>query len=209
MDRINLTIHVENVGPRRVNVRRTLRVHDLINEVRGKFNLLQGSYALRLKDAGEPLEMGRTLEQLGIPDGAEVIFYEQAERVSGTRALIDAGERLPISARNLVSLKEEREGLLFDIEWQPAIIGRADQRNPSANRLLAVNLSGLRGAEYVSRQHACITESNNQYFIESLNPRNPTYLNNEQLEYGEQYVLHPGDRIRVGKITLIFNQRGY
>lgn len=208
MDRVVVTIDVQNVGPRRVNVRKNLYVQGLIDEVRNKFDLLQGDYVLSLKGASEPLDPSRTLEQHGITEGAELLFFEAGEETSDVKARIEAGIREPISEDNRVYLQEERQGLVFEIEWQPAIIGRSDQRNPSMNRLLTVNLGGLRGAEYVSRHHACIIEEHDQYFIESLNPRNPTYVNNKKLEYGSQYILQPGDRIGVGKVTLIFNQRG-
>jgi hypothetical protein len=208
MDRVTITIDVPGVGAKQANVRHSLRVADLITEVRDRFEFGGTSYTLRLKGAREALDPTRTLEQHGVPEGAQLVFAQAAAQDTGVWDLIDTGQRRPITRDNQVYLEERRQNLVYEIEWQPALIGRADQRNPSRNRLLAVDLSGLRGAEYASRQHACITEENDQYFIQPLNPRNPTYVNNTPLDPDARVVLQPGDRIRVGKISLVFNQRG-
>lgn len=206
MDRIVLSVDIEGIGTRRVNVRRDLHVRNLIDEVRGKFNIEQGTYGLRLDD--QPLAPDRTLEQLGIPDGAQLVFCPETQRKSDAELMIEAGERLPISLLPQVYLEEEREGLLYELGWQPAIIGRADRASPAKNKLLAVDLTSLRGSEFVSRNHACITEINGQYYIEGLSKRNPTYVNNEPLQTGEPYILQPGDRVRIGRIDLIFHMQG-
>jgi pSer/pThr/pTyr-binding forkhead associated (FHA) protein len=101
----------------------------------------------------------------------------------------------------------ERESAPFEISWQPAIVGRADHRNPEGNRLLAVDLTGFKNAEYVSRHHACIMEENAEYFLVAIRDRNPTFLNEQELEVGQRVALQPGDRVRVGRTTLIVNQR--
>jgi pSer/pThr/pTyr-binding forkhead associated (FHA) protein len=163
---------------------------------------------MRRSASKDLLDPGRTLEQLGVAEGETLVLLERTELKTDAQMMIEAGERVPISEENDVYLQSEREGHIYDITWQPAVIGRADRNDPSKNRLLALDLSGLRGGEYVSRLHACIIERGDQYLVESLNLRNPTYLNDEELEYATSYVLQPGDRLRVGRITLIFHQRG-
>jgi len=210
MDRVVITIDVgfNDIGERQVNVRRNLHLQTLIDEVRNRFDILDENYGLRRKGDSDPLNPARTLEQHNVQNGEVLEFIPLDRSISEAEVLVDAGERLPISEDNQVYLQEERQGQVYEIRWQPAVIGRADQRDPSRNKLLTVDVSGLRGAEYVSRQHAAILEEQDQYYIESLNIRNPTYVNNAPLSYGERYVLQPGDRIDVGRITLVFNQRG-
>ena len=210
MDRVVITIDVgiEDIGERQVNVRRNLHLQTLLDEVRNHFDILDENYGLQRKGDSEPLNPARTLEQHNIQNGEVLEFVALDRSVSEAELLVNAGERLPISEDNQVYLQEERQGHVYEIRWQPAVIGRADQRDPSRNRLLAVDVSGMRGSEYVSRQHAAILEEQDQYYLESLNVRNPTYINNAPLPYGGRYVLQPGDRIDVGRITLVFNQRG-
>lgn len=208
MDRIIISVDVSGVGTRRINVRRNLSVGGLVDEIRGKFNYLEGSYALYMQGGGEALDTNRTLEQHGIREGAQLVFVQEAARGANILALVQAGERYAISNLQGVYLREDRQGTIFELGWQPAVIGRQDQDNSANNRLLAVDLSGFRGADYVSRHHAAITESGTQYFVHGLNPRNPTYLNNAKLEFGEAYALQPGDVLAVGKVVLTFYLRG-
>ena len=209
MERIVITIQAEGGESRRLNVRRNLPVRVLLDEVRSKLELGSAMVTLRVRGAPEPLEPERTLAQHGLKDGAElVLLREVGPRSTPGRELIERGQKVPIGEGHLAYLEEERTGEIFALEWQPAIVGRAVEVDPSMNRLLAVDLTGLQGSEYVSRQHACITESGGQYALEALNPRNPTYLNEEDIGTGKSHVLQPGDRLRVGKTVLIFNLRG-
>ena len=209
MERIIITIQPEGSEPRRLNVRRNLPVHVLLDEVRSKLELGPAPVTLRVRGAKEPLEPERTLAQHGLKDGTElVVVREQGPRSTPGRELIERGQKIPMGEGHVAYLEEERTGEIFALEWQPAIVGRAVEVDPSMNRLLAVDLTGLQGSEYVSRQHACITESGGQYALEALNPRNPTYLNEEDIGTGKSRVLQPGDRLRVGKTVLIFNLRG-
>jgi hypothetical protein len=52
-----------------------------------------------------------------------------------------------------------------------------------------------------------VTESQGQFFIESLAEHNPAYLNDSIVRVGEKRVMYPGDKVRVGKITLTFGLR--
>ncbi len=51
-------------------------------------------------------------------------------------------------------------------------------------------------ASEVSRTHARITKEGEYYFIEDLNSKNGTYLNDELLQYRQKRCLKPGDRLR-------------
>jgi hypothetical protein len=208
MDRIVLTISSElfDDNPRHeASIRTNTTVRGLIDEIRREFNLLDGNYSLTLKGSNKPLESDKTLDQLGVLTGSELIFERERRRLS--QQIVARGGQYfqPISGSVRAILQEETSDSLFDIEWQPAIIGRADAANPASAQRLAVDLSELPEARTVSRQHARITERGGQYFLEGLAERNPTLLNDRELMVGEKRVLKPGDKIRVGKIVLTFN----
>ena len=209
MDRVTLTIHLNEHEKKRINLRRNVLVQAFLEEIRRNFELPKGDYSLFRKSEEEPLDPGRTLAQYGIKDGDELIFKESTpELKSHILASIERGDKVPISGSYGAYVEEERHGQIFEIQWQPAIIGRIYQMNPSQNKLLAVDLSAIEGSEYVSRHHACVSEKGGQFFIESLNPRNPTHINDQALDYQQVHILQPGDRVRVGKIVLTFNLRG-
>lgn len=211
MERIILTLHIDGVGEKRVNVRKNLPIQGLIEAVQGRFEQYsEGRYGLRIKGNDKALDPERTLAQHGLDDETELDFYRRRKRKkSHALRMIEEGVRKPLDHQeNTVILQEERRGHVFEIQWQPAIIGRPFQMDPSKNHLLAVDLKGLPGSEYVSRHHAALTEDSGQNIIEPLNKRNPTYVNEERIAYGDSVVLQPGDRIRVGRIVLIFHLEG-
>jgi pSer/pThr/pTyr-binding forkhead associated (FHA) protein len=104
-----------------------------------------------------------------------------------------------------VYLTEQRTRTEFDLAWQPAILGRKDHRDPSKNKLLAVDLEGVEDLPTVSRHHAALTMRGGSFFIETLQPRNPVYLDGAQLKPGIRYPLAAGAVIEVGRIALTFS----
>jgi hypothetical protein len=209
VDRVTLTIHLNEQSKKQVNLRRNVMVQAFIEEILGKFEFAKGDYSLFRMGQEEPLDSGRTLAQYGLKNGDELVIKKSPPALkSRILTTIETGDRVPMSGSYGAYLEEERHGLIFEIQWQPAIIGRIYQMNPSQNKLLAIDLSGVEGSEFVSRHHACISEKGGQFFIESLNPRNPTYINDQALDYLQEHILQPGDRVRVGKIVLTFNLRG-
>jgi len=209
LERVIITIHLNEHDKRRVNLRRNVTLQAFIEEIRRKVEFPQGDYSLFRKGEEEPLDSGRTLAQYGLKNGDELEFKEISPALkSRVLSAIERGDQVPISDSCGAYLEEERHGLVFEIKWHPAIIGRMYQTNPSENKLLAVDLSGVDGSEFVSRHHACISENGGQFFIESLNPRNSTFINDQALDYQQEHILQPGDRVRVGKIVLTFNLRG-
>jgi hypothetical protein len=184
-------------------------VQAFIEEILRKFEFAKEDYSLFRMGQEEPLDPGRTLAQYGLKNGDELIIRKSPPALkSRILTAIETGDRAPMSGSYGAYLEEERHGLIFEIQWQPAIIGRIYQMNPSQNKLLAIDLSGVEGSEFVSRHHACVSEKGGQFFIESLNPRNPTYINDQVLDYQQEHILQPGDRVRFGKIVLTFNLRG-
>ncbi len=209
MDRMNLTLHIKpnDIGAKRANVRSSLLVGNLITTLKDKFNL-DGNFELRLKGKSEALRPDSALDQAGVTEGGELVCTRVIE-ASGTLDTIAQGVRAPFSkSYTRVFLQEQRTLGEYDLTWQPAILGRKDHRNPANNRLLAVDLEGVEELPTVSRHHACITEQGGAFYIESLQDRNPLYLDGEQVR---AYVKHPlpaGTLIQVGRVWLTFQLIG-
>jgi hypothetical protein len=205
MDRLNVTldIQVNNIGSKRVNLRSSLLVANLVAAVKDKFNL-DGDYKVLLSDSGRALNAHSPLEQAGVADGSVLVFSPVVE-ASGTRDAILLGVRQPFSRSfQRVYLQEERGLGEHDLAWQPAVIGRENRREPSQNKLLAVNLGEAEGATSVSHHHACITEADGAFFIESINQYNPTYVDDTRLRPWTRHPLPAGSRIQVGRVALNF-----
>jgi hypothetical protein len=206
MDRLNLTVDIKTnkIGSKEINVRNSLLVGNLITEIQDKFNL-GGTLQLRVKGNSEPLAWDVPLDQTEVEEGA-VLFCEQVVEDTGTLDRIELGVRDTIEGDfKRVYLVEKRTLLEFDLEWQPAIIGRRDRRNPSNNRLLAVDLEGVEDLPTVSRHHACITSGGGKFFIEQIQERNPTYVDGQALTPNRKSALPAGAVIQVGRISLTFN----
>ncbi len=212
MDHITLTITSElfdDQTRQEASIRKNLTIRQLIEEIRREFNLLEGEYRLALKDSRKTLEVDKTLDQLGLQTGGELVF--ERERLRLSQQIVARGSKPayqslagPIHA----FVREEITGREYDIEWQPAIIGRADSAtHADSPQRIAVDLNEMAEARTVSRQHARITERAGQYFIEAASERNPTILNEREIGQSQKVVLKSGDRIRVGKIVLVFGLR--
>lgn len=208
MYRMNLTLHFQladaEIAPRPINVRRSLVVANLIEIVKNKLNLV-GNYELRLMDFPQALDSRRRLDELGVLDGNELV-YTAVHEVSNTLELIARGARIPLERSfKRVYLVEQRMLREYELQWQPAVIGRRNRQNPNNNRLLAVDLDGTEDPPTVSRHHACITERGGSFFVESIHEQNPTYLDDMRLQSGVQALLRAGSTIQVGKVRLQFN----
>jgi hypothetical protein len=207
MDRIILTITSElfDDNPHQeVSVRPNITIRSLVDEILREFSLLEGNYSMTQAGTGKVLPLDQTLEQVGLQTGAELVFGRERRRLSQQIVMRGGQYFQTLESPVRAFLREEPTGTIFDIEWQPALIGRPDAHDPSSAALLAVDLSEMAEARTVSRQHARITERNGQYFIEGIADRNPTFVNDRELVIGEKRALQSGDKICVGKILLRF-----
>jgi hypothetical protein len=205
-NRLNLKVKIEpnKLGTKEINIRSSLLVANLIGDIQDKFSL-DGTLALYPEKADTPLNLNSPLIETGVEEGGTLVCrLVQAD--TGTADAIARGvrETYPEGFKR-VYLEDERTTTAYDLEWQPAIIGRWDHRNPANNRLLAVDLEELEELPTVSRHHACITLDDGKFFIERLAARNPTYLDESQLRSGRKYPLEAGAKIQMGRVTLTFN----
>ncbi len=205
MDRLKLTLNIlpNDVGVKEVDVRKSLVVANLLAEIQDRFNL-DGTLELKVEQ-GAPLEVSESLDRLGVADGAKLVCDRVVED-TGTADAIARGVRESIEGQfKRVYLQEEHTLTEYDVTWQPAVVGRLDHRDPSNNRLLAVDLESIEDLPTVSRHHACITLKNGKFYIEPLSPRNPSYLDGKVLKMMRRYPIAAGARVQVGNIFLTFN----
>ncbi|MBI3362211.1 MAG: FHA domain-containing protein [Chloroflexi bacterium] len=200
---VTIEIRANDIGPKQANLRSSLVAANLITTIKDKFNL-DGNFELLLQNSRQPLSAESALDRAGVAEGSTLIFSRVVEG-TGTAEAIERGVRLRLSKKfKRVYLQEERTLGEYDIAWHPAIIGRKDRRDPSKNKLLTADLDDLEESQTVSRHHACITEKDGSFFIESTNEHNPTYLGDTRLKMGLKYPLPIGSRIRVGRVSLVF-----
>jgi len=206
-DRIRLTLDIITVGRKRVDVRADLTVKALLDNVRDRWNLAGAPMQMTLGADNRPLPSDRplnTLNSLGVLEGAVLICRPQPQQTS-TAALIATGRRIKLSrAYRKVSLVEPNSLREFEIQWQPAVIGRRDPKDEKMNQMLAVDVTTLDPKFSVSRQHACITETNGAFEIEVLQNRNPLYVNDRRLVPGERTAIATNASIRLGVLQLTF-----
>lgn len=204
-DRLTLTVDIKprNIGAKELDVRSSLLVANFISEIQDKFNL-DGTLELHPEGTSEALLLGEPIQQAGVEDGI-VLICERVVEDTGTQDAILRGVRAPFDAQfKRVYLAESRTMTEYELAWQPAIVGRKDRRNPSKNRLLAVDLEHIEDLPTVSRHHACITAKDGTFFIEQIQARNPTYLDEARLKFGIKYPLAAGSQLRVGRVSLTF-----
>jgi hypothetical protein len=201
---LSLDIRPNDIGVKKVNVRSSLMVANFVSEIKDKFNL-DGNLQLQLGDGGEILNPENALDLAGAGEGSLLVCTRVMES-TGTLDAIQRGVREPFGDRfQRVYLSEDRTMTEYDLAWQPAIVGRRDYNDPSNNRLLAVDLEEIEELPTVSRHHACVTMERGSFFLETIQARNPTYLDGARLEQGIKYPLSAGSSIQVGRVSLTFH----
>jgi FHA domain len=186
------------------SLRENLPIRTLLAECRKEFSLPDGNYILTVKSTGKMLDPEKTLEQAGVQTGAALILTRERRAPVREQSIIDDFSRRLISGPVRAFVIEDETAQVFELQWQPSVIGRPDASNPASAGMLAVNLGLFEGSKTVSRHHARISEQSGQYFIESMADHNPTYLNDGLVRVGERRLLQPEDKIRVGKFSLTF-----
>jgi hypothetical protein len=191
-DYLALTFDIFDETGQRASVRPSLTVAELIDHILQEFEgldpALSEQYGLVLADGERPLEGEKSLHEQGVQAGDRLVF--------GWAGASGGGQRRSLSLRG-ARLQERGGQAQFALTWQPALIGRPDADH-AHNELLAVDVSWLPQGKRVSRRHAQITEQAGVFYLEALNPQNPTLLNGRPLQHGKPVMLRRGDLIGLG-----------
>ncbi len=197
-DYLDVEIDVFEYSAQHTRMRRDITIATLIQETLKQFDDIAADapdkYAIYLKGADRPLNSASTLKQLDIQPHDELVFDYVRQNI---RKMLDPEE--------YALLREETTGKVYDIQWQPAVIGRPDL-DVGHNITLAVNVLPLPYGITVSRQHAQITFSEGRYYIEPLAEHNPVFLNGKEIPLNSKRELKNNDKIAIGrrKITMVF-----
>jgi len=175
----------------RAQVVKTLRMEELIEEILKEFDDIPADsperYALYLKGSKKSLPREQTLAQADIQPQDELTL---------TYAARDDLREMLETAR--ASLRDEKTGKEYMLEWTPAVIGRPTN-SAEHNILLAVNFQHHPNGMSVSRRHAQVLMKDGRYFLESLTPTNPTVLNTKVLAPGQKAEIRHKDTLFFGK----------
>ncbi|MGD0613526.1 MAG: FHA domain-containing protein [Anaerolineales bacterium] len=197
-DYLDVEIDVFEYSAQHARVHKGITIATLIQETLKQFDDIAADapdkYAIYLKGADRPLNSASTLEQLDIQPHDELVFDYVRQTI---RKMLDP-EQYAI-------LREETTGKVYDIQWQPAMIGRPDA-DVGHNIILAVNVLPLPNGMTVSRQHAQITFSDGRYYIEPLAEHNPVFLNGKEIPLNSKRELKNNDKVAIGrsKIMMVF-----
>jgi pSer/pThr/pTyr-binding forkhead associated (FHA) protein len=198
---IDVKIDIFEHSGQRARVRRNLTVRGLVEEILKEFDDIGSDtpdkYVLHLKGIDRPLNPSHNLMQLDIQPQDELVLDYVRQTL---RQMLDPAQ--------YAVLQDEVTGKEFDIQWQPAIIGRPNNE-VDHNIMLAANLLLLPNGMTVSRRHAQIIVSEGRYYIEPLAENNPVFLNNNEVPFAAQQEIRNNDRLAFGrsKLSMIFKAR--
>jgi len=197
-DYIDVKIDVFEYADQRARVLESLSPAGLIQEILKEFDDISADapekYAIYLKGMERPLNPASTMAQLDIQPQDELVFDYIRQAI-----------RQMLEPRDYAFLREETTGKIYDIQWQPAVIGRPDS-DVGHNIILAVNVQLLPEGRSISRNHAQITFSEGHYYIEPLAEHNPVFLNGKEVPLNNKREIRNNDKLAIGrhKITMIF-----
>lgn len=180
----------EHTG-QRARLRRTLTISGLIEEILKEFDdISQDSvekYAIYLKGVDQPLIKRATITDLDLQPQDELVFEYKHHTI--------LENLLPEQYANLI---EEKSGKTYNIQWQPAVIGRPTAE-AEHNMMLAVDVQYIPDGMTISRRHAQITYADDHYFIEPLTENNPIFVNGKEIPFETRKEINNQDRLTFGK----------
>lgn len=194
-DYIDVKIDVFEHVSQRAKLRESLTISALIEEILKEFDDISadspGKYALYLKGNERALDNAATLEQLDIQPQDELVFNYIRQTI---RQMLDF--------RNYAFLRDDAASRVYDIQWQPAIIGRPTNE-ADHNINLAVNLQLHPKGQTVSRKHAQITFSDGRFYIEPLAENNPVSINGKMVPFNTRKEIKSNDQLVIGRNDLL------
>lgn|GEM_PF-1587778 len=186
-----------------VLIRDDVPVYMLLAEVQREYRLQDAAYLLQDFSTRRVLSADQTLQQLGIGQGATLVFAVDNSKVE----LTHGAQSISPSARPLLRTEH---GQAFAIAQLPALIGRPNLQQQLKSEMLAVDLTPIDPRSTSSRPHARLSFDKvpSVYCIESLRASNPVYVNEVAVQPGTLQPLRAGDRLRFGAVTLFFELSG-
>jgi CRP-like cAMP-binding protein len=121
--------------------------------------------------------------------------------VDSEHGALDATQSVPAEVHHRHRLVDLTTGAeFFFSKGDETTIGRAD---PVTGILPDIDLTSVDANRSVSRRHAKIICSGNQYFmLEEVGTVNGTYVNDQRIPTGTPVTIHNGDGIKIGLIAM-------
>ncbi|MEA2413822.1 MAG: hypothetical protein QOI58_479 [Thermoanaerobaculia bacterium] len=121
--------------------------------------------------------------------------------VDSEHGALDATQSMPAEVHHRHRLVDLTTGAeFFFSKGDETTIGRAD---PVTGILPDIDLTSVDANRSVSRRHAKIICSGNQYFmLEEVGTVNGTYVNDQRIPTGTPVMIHNGDGIKIGLIAM-------
>ncbi|MBA4384280.1 MAG: hypothetical protein C0410_06060 [Anaerolinea sp.] len=180
----------EHTG-QRARLRRTLTINGLIEEILKEFDDISRDsiekYAIYLKGVDQPLSKRATIIDLDLQPQDELVFEYKHHTL-----------RENLLPQQYAYLCDDKSGTTFNIQWQPAVIGRPTAE-AEHNLMLAVDVQFIPDGMTISRRHAQITFSDDHYYIEPLTENNPIFINGKEIPYDTRKEINNQDKITFGK----------
>jgi pSer/pThr/pTyr-binding forkhead associated (FHA) protein len=195
---IDVKIDVFEHTDQRARVLDSLTPIGLIQEILKEFDDIAADapekYSIYLKGMDRPLNPSFTMTQLDLQPQDELVFEYKRQTI-----------REMLSPHMYAVLREDTSGKSFDIQWQPAVIGRPTNE-ADHNIMLAVNVQLIPNGMTISRKQAQITVSENRYYVEPLAENNPVYLNGKEVATNSRKEIRNGDKLSFGrnKVSMTF-----
>ena len=194
---IDVKIDIFEHTGQRAKIRRSLTVSGLIDEILKEFDDIPAEsvekYAIYLKNTPRPLTLNSSITELDLQPQDELIFDYKQKTI-----------RQMLSEENFAQLYDEFTDKYFDIQWQPAVIGRPTAE-AEHNLMLAVNAQLLPNGMTVSRRHAQITFSDDCFYLEPLSENNPVYVNEKEIPFNSRMEINNNDKLFFGKHKVLLN----
>jgi CRP-like cAMP-binding protein len=121
--------------------------------------------------------------------------------IDSEHGALDATQNAPTEVHQRHRLVDATTGAeFFFSKGDETTIGRAD---PVTGILPDIDLTSVDANRSVSRRHAKIICSGNQYFmLEEVGTVNGTYVNDQRIPTGTPVMIHNGDGIKIGLIAM-------
>jgi len=195
-DYIDVKIDVFEHADQRARVLDSLTPAGLIQEILKEFDDITADspekYAIYLKGMDRPLNRNYTMTQLDIQPQDELVFDYVRKTI-----------RQMLQPSQYAILREDTTGKTFDIQWQPAVIGRPTNE-VDHDITLAVNVQLIPNGMTISRKHAQITYSDGKYYIEMLAENNLLILNGKEMVLNSRKEIRNGDTLLAGRNRVPF-----
>jgi pSer/pThr/pTyr-binding forkhead associated (FHA) protein len=193
---IEVKIDVFEHSDQRARVLDSLTPTGLIQEILKEFDDITADspekYAIYLKGMERPLNANYTMTQLDIQPQDELVFDYVRKTI-----------RQMLQPSQYAVLREDTSGKSFDIQWQPAVIGRPTNE-VDHDIALAVNVQLIPNGMTISRKHAQITYSDGKYYIEMLAENNLLILNGKEMVLNSRKEIRSGDKLHAGRNKVPF-----